>query len=666
MNSYLSGLRAIERRDYNLAAECFSQAVALDPSDADAFALRGCARLQQGEFELASGDVEAALRLSPNLARAFYVRGAIAHLRQNSIQATLDLAKARACDNDGLLDEMAHWDLVHRLEMPSDALQFVEDAAGFSPPADVVATADSAEPIDLSALGFESNTQPMSLLTKLHRIEGVGRVPRRSVVRAGIASTIVHAIAIVAMGVVVAQTVSKSLERPAMLVTMTETAEPFQGMQDLPRQASVEEDLGLGHDEAGVPLVEAAVTIEVPQVARAGGANEDLPARLWDVVSAGGDAPVQPPKAEPVYELADARSDESRKEAVIKRGGTPASEAAVERALQWLVRHQNIDGSWNFEHRFCGSCGGQCSDAGSLLGARIGATAMGVLPFLGAGHTHRADKYGKASPYRDNVDRALKFLVAQQQNGGPGDGAMTEPEGRMYDHGLAAIAVCEAYGMTQDKELMAPAQRSLQFIVAAQDPVGGGWRYRPLQPGDTSVVGWQLMALKSGYLAYLKVPPATIAGALRFLLSVQQDGGSRYGYTSAMRGTEGTMAVGLLCRMYLGWKREEPALIRGVELLDQIGPLRENMYFNYYATQVMHHFEGPMWTRWNERMRDGLIATQATGGHADGSWFFSGDKHGSRAGGRLYTTSLATMTLEVYYRHMPLYGKRAADSGIAR
>jgi hypothetical protein len=118
--------------------------------------------------------------------------------------------------------------------------------------------------------------------------------------------------------------------------------------------------------------------------------------------------------------------------------------------------------------------------------------------------------------------------------------------------------------------------------------------------------------------------------------------------------------------MYLGWKRDEPALIRGVEILDHIGPRADDIYFDYYATQVMHHFEGPMWERWNEKMREGLIATQSKAGHATGSWFFSGDRHGARSGGRLYSTSLATMTLEVYYRYMPLYGKQAAREGIAR
>jgi len=77
------------------------------------------------------------------------------------------------------------------------------------------------------------------------------------------------------------------------------------------------------------------------------------------------------------------------------------------------------------------------------------------------------------------------------------------------------------------------------------------------------------------------------------------------------------------------------------------------MYYNYYATQVLHHFGGPHWKRWNEVMREQLINTQDKAGHERGSW--GGRDHYIGSGGRLYVTSLSIMTLEVYYRHMPLY-----------
>jgi len=119
--------------------------------------------------------------------------------------------------------------------------------------------------------------------------------------------------------------------------------------------------------------------------------------------------------------------------------------------------------------------------------------------------------------------------------------------------------------------------------------------------------------------------------------------------------------VGLLCRMYLGWKKEHPALERGVQRLSQNGPSEGNVYYNYYATQVMHHFGGELWEKWNKVMRERLIATQSKNDHEAGSWFFKGGDHGAERGGRLYITSLCCMTLEVYYRHLPIYGKSSIE-----
>ncbi len=347
---------------------------------------------------------------------------------------------------------------------------------------------------------------------------------------------------------------------------------------------------------------------------------------------------------------------------VARYGGNEASEAAVAAALRWFAQHQLPDGGWSFDHT-PGYCQGRCSHPGSAKEARFGATAMALLPFLGAGQTHTQGK----KEYQAVVKAGLAYLIRNQkpQNGG---GSFHEGGGSMYSHGLAAIAVCEAYAMTHDKGLLGPAQASLNFIMYAQDPVGGGWRYSPRSAGDTSVVGWQLMALKSGHMGYLQVDPNTIRGANKFLDAVSADSGSFYGYTGPGKG-QATTAVGLLCRMYLGWDKDNAALERGAQWLATTGPSkangRGNMYYNYYATQVMRHFyaeeNSKEWETWNTAMRDWLVESQATAkdGHMEGSWWMAGD-HGAERGGRVYVTSMATMILEVYYRHMPIYKQTAA------
>ena len=343
----------------------------------------------------------------------------------------------------------------------------------------------------------------------------------------------------------------------------------------------------------------------------------------------------------------EGRSASERARLVREAGGTHGSEQAVKRALQWLKKHQNRDGSWSFYH-LAGQC--NCPGHGSMAEARIGATAIALLPFLGAGNTHQAGNY------QQEVNKGLYFLLNSQK----ANGSLWEQGGTMYSHGLAAIVLCESYAMTRDRALQKPAQASLNFIAYAQDPITRGWRYQPrdMSGGDTSVVGWQLMALKSGHMGNLYVNPATVAGAKKFLDSVQAHDGATYGYMAPGE-KSATTSIGLLCRMYLGWGRDHPALQAGVQRLSRAGPSPVNMYYNYYATQVMRHYEGDPWEKWNGKMRDWLVKKQERAGHREGSWYM-GKQHTDK-GGRLYCTAMATMILEVYYRHLPIYRKQAAD-----
>ena len=348
------------------------------------------------------------------------------------------------------------------------------------------------------------------------------------------------------------------------------------------------------------------------------------------------------------------RAAESRGWLEPKDGASEGSEKAVAAALKWLANHQMRDGGWSFNHAAAPRCQGQCRNRGSLQKARIAATSMALLPLLGAGHTQ------KTGEYKTTVKNGLYFLVRGMKVGRSG-GSMHEPGGTMYSHGLASITLCEAYAMTHDKGLLKPAQAAVNFICYAQDPATGGWSYEPRHGGNTSVFGWQLMALKCGQMAYLRVPPIVVKKASLFLDSVQANGGATYGYMRPSAGSA-TTAIGLLCRMYLGWKRDNPALQRGVKKLSDWGPSNGNMYYNYYAAQVMHQWGGESWKKWNSVMRDQLVNSQSQAGHEKGSW--SAARGHGRRGGRLYSTSMATMILEVYYRHLPIYRKQSAEEEV--
>jgi len=335
-----------------------------------------------------------------------------------------------------------------------------------------------------------------------------------------------------------------------------------------------------------------------------------------------------------------ARDPRVRVELIKQEGGTTLTEAAVARGLRWLAQEQQSDGRWRMD-------GGARSDSA--------ATSLALLPFLGAGQTHLAGRY------REQVAKGLRWLVEHQKEDGDlraGSGGNTG----MYAHGQGAIVLCEAFLMTGDEQLRIPAQKAIDFIVEAQY-ADGGWRYKPNgeasppeRRSDTSVVGWQLMALQSARAARLTVPEETFELASHFLDSVQSSDGAQYAYQPRNRPTHVMTAEALLCRIYLGWTKEDPALMEGIQwLVDGFMPSsREpNVYYWYYATQAFHHVGGTPWEQWNLRMRDILVDSQEKVGRNAGSWEPRGD-HAS-AGGRVYMTSLAVCTLEVYYRHLPIF-----------
>jgi hypothetical protein len=384
-------------------------------------------------------------------------------------------------------------------------------------------------------------------------------------------------------------------------------------------------------------------------------------------------------------------------------GPTGPSETAVQAALAWLAIHQLPDGSWSFDHRD-GVCNGRCKNHGQFAKAKNAATGLALLTFLGAGETHLEGRY------RANVDAGLRYLLATQKIAGA-TGSWHEAVGNSgnYSHAIATLAICEAYAMAQlppapkkpekspsemtDEErrkwkeererqkakpvkaiekqrLAAAAQAGINYLVEGQH-TAGGWRYNHGQEGDTSVVGWALMALKSGHLSKVKVPVNSVLGAAKFLDTVQEgDYGAIYHYMADKNrprdALQATTAIGLLCRMYLGWDKNNPGIAEGVTQLAKWEPSivgGTNMYYNYYATQVMHHYRGDLWKKWNVAMREHLVKTQAKQGHEHGSWHFTGD-HGTNAGGRLYATTLAAMTLEVYYRYLPIYRDKSVEDNL--
>jgi hypothetical protein len=226
---------------------------------------------------------------------------------------------------------------------------------------------------------------------------------------------------------------------------------------------------------------------------------------------------------------------------------------------------------------------------------------------------------------------------------------------------MCTMAICELYGMTHDGKLRKPAFQAVQYCLDAQSDQGG-WRYTPRQDTDTSLTGWFVMGLQSGRMAGLKVPNQTLNSVSIYLDGAANKSGNGYGYQPGVVATPSMTAEALLCRQYLGWKREDARLQSGAKYL--LAHLPEwksadrDVYYMYYATQVCHHMGGDYWQKWNVVMRELLPSNQIKEGKENGSGDPRGDKWGQQ-GGRLYVTCMCLYMLEVYYRYLPLYQESA-------
>ena len=377
----------------------------------------------------------------------------------------------------------------------------------------------------------------------------------------------------------------------------------------------------------------------------------------------------------PIYE---GRNLARRREVARKYGGTDTSEKAVELSLRWLAAHQNPEGYWDADN-FDAQCpeGDRCTGRAGLVKvddegndrnyagrqADTGVTALALLAFLGAGYTHEEGQYA------DQIDRTVGWLIRQQRGDGYLGGKATHFE-QMYCHAMATYALAEAFSMqsdlSSDARLREPLARAAVYITDNQNP-DGGWRYvQPKTSGlapqssDMSMFGWQLMALKSAEIAGIPTPELTKSKMVQFLKDRSQGSnkglaGYRIAGGQPLPPTDSMTAEALFCKQILGISRTNPACTEAVNHMMQRlpKPSTHNLYYWYYGTLAMYQYGGLQWRQWNETLRDSLVSEQRTRGHQAGSW--DPKPPWGPYGGRIFSTALSTLCLEVYYRFLPLY-----------
>jgi len=446
-----------------------------------------------------------------------------------------------------------------------------------------------------------------------------------------------------------AKVVEENAELEHTLATRVAELAAAEAAADVP-ESMVSSEIGQLEEERAEIAEPELPPVESPQAA------PDTQPELSQV-TVGIEAVAQPMVA-PAIGMLLAGRDASRKQVLLgAAGGSDATEYAVAMALEWLKKQQSQkDGLWSLT--------GPYTDGGTQEN-QLAATAMALLAFQGAGNTR------DEGPHQATVDRAWRTLLNAQRDDGAFSAGQVPLQHALYTHAQVTMALCELYGMSRDPDLAKPASMAVAYCVAAQGP-NGGWRYEPGKPGDMSVTGWYMMALKSAEMAGMNVPAATFESISAFLDSVARDKGARYGYRRdselkpASPVTAAVTAEGLLCRQYLGWPQADPRLVEGLELLmadnrlDFDNKESKDVYAWYHITQVAHHMEGDQWRRWNQQLREVLPREQVANGKQKGSWDPTLDRWG-HIGGRLFVTSFCTYMLESYYRHLPLYSGLSPD-----
>lgn len=334
----------------------------------------------------------------------------------------------------------------------------------------------------------------------------------------------------------------------------------------------------------------------------------------------------------------------------------------LDQALDWLIQQQGEDG------RLCGNA-----------------------EYFARMYCHAMATYALAEAYGMQKETVLGPITDPELLKAPGQAQemtarwitasclgqplllVTAPDQTLHDTTITQFV----YGLRRvdDLRLRSALARAVSFTISQQNPRTGGWRYRflqepeGLQEGDVSMFGWQMMSLKSAEIAGVRVPDRVKTRMNDFLNSAKQgNSGGLYGYRTRVPGidepvTPTMTAEALFCQQMMGAPSDSPASREAVNYLMRNQPRLSdtNYYYWYYGTLAMYQHGGRAWQDWNSIVRDVLISEQVRTGEFAGSWA-PNDPWG-RYGGRLYSTTLATLTLEVYYRFLPLYRMNEQEPG---
>lgn len=319
------------------------------------------------------------------------------------------------------------------------------------------------------------------------------------------------------------------------------------------------------------------------------------------------------------------------------RGVPSAVRLINKRSLSYLATTQQEDGAWP-----------GANNNGS------GITGICVMAFMASGGD---PDFG---PHAENIRRALQRIILDQdvQTGHIAGGG----HGSMYHHGLAMLALSEAYGVVNDhllwQESDAPVEvrrtvgQALELAVrcaltAQKKNSFGAWRYSPgSRDADTTVSGTVLMGLLGARNAGIEIPNEAVGKALNFFrLNTMRDGNVSYqpsqGHGEGIcRASIATLVFAVAKRKDLPEYKAAASFIK-TRMDQDVG--QYPFYTRYYQAQALFHSDLEAWKTWNQRIVEKLQKMQ----QADGSI--------SSPYGPAYGTGMSVLALALNYRLLPVY-----------
>jgi hypothetical protein len=328
---------------------------------------------------------------------------------------------------------------------------------------------------------------------------------------------------------------------------------------------------------------------------------------------------------------------------------------AVDRALRYLASRQATDGSFDTVDR-----------------CQPGVTGLCVLAFLSRGYLPNQ------GPYGPHIERGIEFILSCQREGGVLNGGDPEPiyisrgfgHCAMYNHGIAALTLCEAYGMAdkaRSEQIRTPIERARDFTLfrqaipkrSAKDR--GGWRYivnPDPDESDLSISSWQLLFLRSARNAGFAVPASAIDAASAFVSRTFEPATGKFHYVvdSERSHSRGMTGAGILSLSLAGKHETTMARAGGDWLLahpfarykESISGRDRFFYGVFYATQGMFQLGGHYWKDFYPPLVTLLLDHQ----NFDGSW---DAEPVDREVGKAYSTAMTVLALDTPHQLLPIF-----------